>query len=460
MSQNKKWDPSRLHRHQDYVPKDAPAAAPAPAPAPVAAPQIKHEEPPLPPQKIAEDAEMMDLMGGSFSADFDDFGSGDFEEADFGVMGHADEVVLPAQQPQAARSGPVFDTPSKPERLANAPLPGTRAPPQVQAPERHNSLPQNASRPMTRATASGPVTRQQAGQPLPAAVPPTPLPQDSNRTGPINNNASGRSTPNRQFRPFNMDENEAGAPSPAIPTVIPQTVGFLSARAADKVLQNPMAVAPAFDPNADSPSIRKTAGFDHKRSGPILKGALAGVVPTNGQPGATLLPTKASVPQAALPAPAPAPHGPINNGNSSHMNYNRNFVNPSQESTRRLGAPVQSPGAAHIPRPLSTSGYKIPMKRTSDGPNVNPANVVNGSTNIPSNAAALPGGRRTPILGDITNTSTGASGGAGPTMQVPLPGQEKATANMSPHLSGENGAKRARIDVPLPGAGGAQNNVA
>ncbi|KAI5283434.1 DNA repair protein rad52, partial [Ascosphaera aggregata] len=50
--------------------------------------------------------------------------------------------------------------------------------------------------------------------------------------------------------------------------------GFYSARAADLLRANPYAAskaAPAFDPRFDSPSIRKTAGFDHNTTAPVSR---------------------------------------------------------------------------------------------------------------------------------------------------------------------------------------------
>lgn len=139
---------------------------------------------------------------------------------------------------------------------------------------------------------------------------------------------SGPSSPSRAFRLSNAATDEDDLL--AIPAG-PPAVGFFSARVADKLppgenIQPPAAVnLPTFNPHAESPSIRRTPGIDHKSSKPIVR-------PDKQVPGST---------QSGLPRP--------------------NIVNPQLEATRRIGAP-------NSPSPMANRGsYKPPtMKRPSD----------------------------------------------------------------------------------------------
>ena len=132
---------------------------------------------------------------------------------------------------------------------------------------------------------------------------------------------------------------------------------FFSARAVDMLRENPNIApsgAPQFDPHAESPSIRKTAGVDHSKSLPILRPGLAG-----GSPAA---------------------------------NQGRDFVNPSSDMHRKIGAPGGGIGSP-LSRGQWTSSYR-PLTRPSAGPQNN---------NINNN------GKRPP-LGDVTNANSRPGG--------------------------------------------------
>jgi DNA repair and recombination protein RAD52 len=170
--------------------------------------------------------------------------------------------------------------------------------------------------------------------------------------------------PHQQFLPSNA------------PQQIPP-VGFYSARAAPHVNSDSNAVVPSnipkFDPHAESPSIRKTAGIDHNKTIPVKRG-LAGV----------------SV--ATTPA--------VQDGIPPRTNPPRDFVNPSTDMHRRIGAPgvgMQSPGS------MTGSAYKPPTRRGPD-PNIAGGLVAQNSSTI----------RRAP-LGDVSNvqqSTTGISDGS------------------------------------------------
>lgn len=176
-----------------------------------------------------------------------------------------------------------------------------------------------------------------------------------------------------------------------------QTVGFFSARAADSLRDNPNAapLGSQFDPHAESPSIRKTAGVDHTKSVPISR------------------------PMIATASPAP--------------NHSRDYVNPATDLQRRVGTPGPPGGGVGSPlsRGPSTSSYR-PLTRpnvdTRNSPN--PAAMNRGSVPPQNN----PNGKRPP-LNDVTNAGTS-------------PGVASA-----PATTGQNEPKRARVSDVVPNQG-------
>lgn len=101
-------------------------------------------------------------------------------------------------------------------------------------------------------------------------------------------------------------------------------VGFVTSRAAELLQKSDNATpalpsnVPAFNPHAESPSIRRTSGINHNTSAPVNRQVVAG---TNGQPNAT------------------------NGGNVGPVPNRTNFVNPQADANRRIGMPgtAQSP---------------------------------------------------------------------------------------------------------------------
>jgi DNA repair and recombination protein RAD52 len=183
------------------------------------------------------------------------------------------------------------------------------------------------------------------------------------------------------------------------------STGFFSARAVDLLRENPNSIppgAPQFDPHAESPSIRKTAGVDHTKSIPIARPMLSGASP-------------------AVSAVSPAP--PNNN--------TRDFVNPATDMQRRVGAPgggVNSP----VSRGPSVSSYRPLTRPNLDQRSVsNPAAVNRGNMQPQQNL----NGKRPPLV-DVTNadTTSGAHPGA--------------------PASGPNDPKRPRVSDADSGASG------
>ena len=200
-------------------------------------------------------------------------------------------------------------------------------------------------------------------------------------TNTINNNPNpNQSVPNGHHQPGGNTGAGAGA-------------AFFSARAVDVLRDNPSAAqaAPQFDPHAESPSIRKTAGFDHSKSIPIKKPMLSG----NGGGGGT------SSPAATAAAP----------------NLPRDYVNPSMDMHRKIGAPVGSGISGGGGIGPSTSSYR-PLTRPNIDPSRNritPSNNTAGSgvvqqNNTPnSNSNNMNDinnnnlGKRRPPLSDMSN---------------------------------------------------------
>jgi DNA repair and recombination protein RAD52 len=181
------------------------------------------------------------------------------------------------------------------------------------------------------------------------------------------------------------------------PPVGTPSAGFFSARAVDLLRDNPNSIpsgAPQFDPHAESPSIRKTAGVDHTKSIPISRPMLG----------------------TASPAPAPAPNL-------------REHVNPTPDLQRRVGAHGARMGSpSPISRGPSVSSYR-PLTR----PNPDQRSISNP---VASNRGGVPpaqnlNGKRPPLVDVNMNDPSGAAG-------VPV--------------SGPNDPKRPRVSDVDPGA--------
>lgn len=159
------------------------------------------------------------------------------------------------------------------------------------------------------------------------------------------------------------------------------SAAFFSARAVDMLRDNPQpgpSAAPQFDPHTESPSIRKTAGVDHTKSVPISKPMIAGASPAT--------------------------------------NHSRDFINPSSDMHRKIGAPGGSGVGSPLNRGQSTSSYR-PLTR----PNVDqrPTGMGMGNAAAPppppgrgSFAPQNANGKRPP-LSDVTNGAP-VSGSSGP----------------------------------------------
>ncbi|KAK1981216.1 recombination protein rad52 [Colletotrichum cereale] len=293
-----KFNETELHRHSDFAIKKGEEKAPLP-----------------PPVKLETAESIEDLLE-------------DFDEADFAVVesDHPDEVMLPTTANGASND--------RPASVAPAPVPQ-----HMQAP----------SRQMGRSTSTGnlraPQTPNQAHS---RQIPPTGYgnrPQAPNQPR-APTNPSAPSAPSAP--PANGNMTTPGQASNAA-----EPVGFFSARAVQQIpesaLQGNNTDAPlllpagqqAFNPKAESPSIRKTPGIDHSVSKPLSRSGQH-VPPTASQQ-----PTTSGFTPVKMSNAGPGLGGPVG---AQHLQLSQ---------SRRIGAPA---GAGS---PLANRGsYRPPtMKR-------------------------------------------------------------------------------------------------
>lgn len=181
---------------------------------------------------------------------------------------------------------------------------------------------------------------------------------NKNRSNGYNGTNSGTATqPNTTSSgSSNQTPQQPANPNPPPPQAVPEgtTVGFFSARAVKEIPEDKLATgavlapqpAMAFNPRADSPSIRKTPGIDHTKSKPVGRGL------THVQPKPTSTQEAAIGAAGGLGGARPAAVRPAN------------VVNPQFDTTRRIGAPG-GPGS-----PLANRGqYRPPtvLKRPTPG---------------------------------------------------------------------------------------------
>ncbi|KAJ4396559.1 DNA repair protein rad52 [Gnomoniopsis smithogilvyi] len=383
---NRGWDENGLHRHADFQKKE----------------DIVKIEPglghgagyPSGPPTAGDSFE--DLIG-------------EFDEVDFNIVEddeHPDEVCVPQQNEK-----PVPQFNNRP----NAP--------NLQPPTRPLSRSHSAGNPprapQTPAQAYPPRPGPQNPQNQTASRPQHPLQQQMNQSRPQNgqnpqglnssNNGSHQTPPQAQVQ-------NGGPPLDG--------VGFLSARAVKQIVgqedveKAKLPSAPlstqAFNPNAESPSIRKTPGIDHTKSKPVNRSGQH-VAPTESSkigeasgknPGPTPI-TLAAV--AGKPGPGVNASGSgfgASGGQQQQQGLlaaqRGNTFNPQLSQTRRIGAPVGSPMGNRgqyrpptIKRPLPNEGTN------GGGPRPALAEVsVNGTVNV---VAAGGGG----VGGDPKRQKTG-----------------------------------------------------
>jgi len=332
-----KWDVDSLHRHSEFV-------------------QVKQEPSGLSAEQALKPTDTNDSSLADIDFEMDaDFVATDFDEADFNfsTLDQPDEGNLKPRNPLA--QGPT-----------SAATPAMEFQGQSKGPQQNPQNPQVNGRPVSvPVSVSRPPLQQPPGQPRPNMLQSGPPMTNSRPTNVPNANGFNHQANNRAVPPLphgqqgqrpqqnhslcpphpptSLNDNAARptpgpqrAPSMPIEGPIPQGVpsGFLSAKAAE-VYQNPgktLTNLPQFNPHAESPSIKRTPGIDHSKSGKVHTDVLEPLI------GAVQRPAGAA--NAASP---PA----------------RNAL---ADQARRIGMPQ---GMAS---PLANRGQFRPVKRAAEGP--------------------------------------------------------------------------------------------
>ena len=181
--------------------------------------------------------------------------------------------------------------------------------------------------------------------------------------------------------------------SPSIPQNPDLSVGFVSGNTAKLLKQtdNPAGPRniPAFNPHADSPSLRRTNGIEHRTSGPIRREDIA-KMRTNAQNGQSVQQSENLPPALAVPRGPTADFG--GGASKGGNNIGPDYARLQADSHRKIGMPsaAQSPLA-------NRSAYKPP------GP---AAGLKRGPDGVPQQQ-----GNRPPLI-DVSNVA-GASRGPG-----------------------------------------------
>lgn len=318
--QPSKWDAGDLHRHRDFkeVKKEAMSSDEAQA--------GRQEEPPRQGNgnvsAIRRNASVQSVQSaGSYgSAEFEDDFGGDFDDTDFS---HPDEVRVDdstitnagernrQQQRQAA--------PQQPQELRPVNIQAPTPMQGMQAPQRPQSLqkpPMNAAQHTNSARMAPPGNH---------AAPP---PRYQQQMGKGNGNAGLQQPSNAETQRSNSSSEDGSthameprpqAPPPGAP------IGFVTGRKADMV-NAPTGIGGAteglaFNPHAESPSIRRTQGVNPGKSAPITREVLKAAKEGQHQ------------------QPAQQQQQQAQGATRTATNY----TNPSADMNRKIGMP-QSPG--------------------------------------------------------------------------------------------------------------------
>jgi DNA repair and recombination protein RAD52 len=317
-----KWDAENLYRHPDFAPIKRESIADA-------AVREQHQTNGNGAHEAGRGHEVGRMpsnrsLASTGSGEFDDdFGGNDLDDTDFS---HPDEVRLddsrtmesPAQR-QAQNSAQRNGMP----RMQS--MPNVR-PPNVQAPQppqglQSPQLPPGVQRPQAS------VMQAQSGRMLPPQTPGAQRPS-TGMNGLNGFDGAGSRSNSSSAEEGQAQQQKNGASSaqpddyqPPMPTEPPAGIpaGFVTGRSASFLNQaaEGKAVVPpaAFNPHAESPSIRRTQGVNPNKSAPIMRESLG-----------------SALANAAIAAPQQNPQ----QGNGPNRS---SFVNPSIDPTRRIGMP-------------------------------------------------------------------------------------------------------------------------
>ncbi|KAL9092517.1 MAG: hypothetical protein Q9165_004321 [Trypethelium subeluteriae] len=359
-----RWDVDNLHRHHDYAP-------------------VKKEPATDIPMKETSEKLQQSLNAASESShtggDYDEFGGDVFEGTD---MTHPDEVMLDSfiNEKETMQPKPVCQRGgTRPQPQSRQQIPRTKSMPVLQ-PSNNGQLPSALNAAQTPAILGQEDGRPRATPPYVngndpaisnAMPPPPPMPNQAEHQPPTRSHVlQTNKNPNSSGNNHPVHESENSIPrAPLQRQSNPQqsasecqepSIGFITSRAAEILTKsntpptqaNPV---PAFNPHAESPSIRRTSGINHAKSEPIVRKNLA--APAGQTPGPPLGPLHESPNNAAGANLASRPTKSVGQGPA-------NFVNPQSDPSRRIGMP-----AGGAPSPLANrGGYRPPvMKRPAPG---------------------------------------------------------------------------------------------
>lgn len=396
-----KWTTDNLHRHPDYavVKKESTTQA-APTPGRDNGPRRNTS---LQSARSAGSGEFDDDFGETAEFDETDFSHPDEvrlddSEISNGPPAHVQRAIGPQQNGQRQAMSRTHSMPTIPPPNIQPPAPVTRmqAPPKPQAVQRP---PQNAAQ-----SAQRMVPPQTPGNQQRAQAQPQPQPQQTtsknaqqNPDGVRSNSSSGSTlespTAHAQQRPHHLANVQAQVDEPSMPPP-GAAVGFMSGRALAKPDANP-----AFNPHAESPSIRRTQGVNPRVSAPIRREQLAAGQPLTGQQPA------AQAMAGGAGGFKPVSAGAGNTIGGASRPTATNYINPAADTSRKIGMPPAGGGFRN------SNGYKPPGAAT-----------------------------KRPAMSDVTNTygGDGASDGVGEVKKAKV---EKGTSteNAAPD-TGQNPA--------------------
>ena len=314
----------------------------------------------------------------------DEFGDAEFDEVDFAEprAGNPDEVVLETAATTTTTTHPTMATTASVSTTNLPPIPGYLSPEQQAraALSREQAIARAKARHLAQ-------QQQQQSNHNPQRTHLQPQPQTPDRRPAL--------PPPAQSHPT-IGSNESVNPPGPVPSTIPS--GFVTARHApllqidpnnsttDTLTAMPSQPAIAFNPHAESPSIRKTSGIDHTKSKPIIRESLS------------------------LPSPSPsvAPHPNLTATNtSSAHNLTIPPTLPTITPTPRIGMPPSPLG--HLSnrsayRPPGPAVQKRPLPHESAGKAIPLADIPGGTNRTVR--AQIPAKSATPLMIEEDSRST------------------------------------------------------
>lgn len=368
-----KWDEKNLHRHPEFATKPRNPELPTRN-------GINASSRKLPPLHSMASAEVDDEFGGDAFADVDFTHTDEFELNDpTSIDNEASNVVpksenqLQARPPQSAYARP------NPQQQTGTGISSARPPGQ----QRASGAPNANGGPKTVPTSASLPAQQHPAAQRPAV-------------GVSAGKAYQKSTPENAppISPANSNAQVQAMSGIAV-------AGFVTGRVAEKVLQEPngnLTAEMSFNPFTESPSIRKTTGFNHARSGPIRRDDVGAPPPPLPTSHANTTPNPVQRLPGAQHMNGQSPRV-VNGHNISNVApiQRPNFANPQQDPHRRIGAPIQAglqspglrpgaykaPGPAGVKRGPSDSIGRPPLGDMSNMNNVQPPGALGSDVKRP-----------------------------------------------------------------------------